>query len=797
MVSKDSEGYPEQLCATEEISELACPNLYLNREINWLDFDAKVLDEATDAGLPLLEQLKFLSIFYNNLDEFFMVRVANIYRQYRSGAVSSSPDRMTPAKQLAEIRRKVLILVSRAQEHWRKRLAPQLHDKGVRLMRYADLSEKQRKFLDGYFRNEIYPILTPQAIDPGHPFPTISNTSLNFIIQLRSRDGVTRFARLKCPNNISRFVFIPRNKEAKTYASLGFNANVRDSDIILLEDLIAEYLGALFPGNTVVNAGLFRITRNTDVEIEEDEADDLLEAVKDLVEQRRFGDVVRLEIAHGTAKELSAFLTERLGMQPFQIYRVKGPLAFSELMALYGVDRPGLKESPFYGRTPSVFQEGDIYAHIQSRDVFLFHPYDSFTPVLDFIRAAPARTPASSPSSRRSTAWATLRPSCGPSSRPGAPAQAGHRRGRAQGPFRRGTQHHLGRGDWRRPGVNVVYGLVGMKIHAKLCLVVRREPDGVATLRAHRHGELQPLHRQDLHRHGPDRPPRPNIGADVTDLFNVMTGYAHREQYRELLVSPLSMRRSLLDMIQRETALHQQNGNGEIIFKCNQLVDKHVIRALYRASMEGVRVRLQVRGICCLRPGVKGISDNIEVTSIVGRFLEHTRVYWFNANGEGRLYIGSADIMPRNLDRRIEVLAAHPRSRIAGVPAQRYFGNTPPRQSADVAPSGRRHLLPHQARQGRRTRQRTGNHDAPQPGVCLILKRSKGKTMTMHTEDQLQEPAGRTQSDPGETPRQNGENRPRRRIAAQAEARPQEAPKGPAPEPVQESAPEPAAVAER
>ena len=340
MVSKDSEGYPEQLCATEEISELACPNLYLNREINWLDFDAKVLDEATDAGLPLLEQLKFLSIFYNNLDEFFMVRVANIYRQYRSGAVSSSPDRMTPAKQLAEIRRKVLILVSRAQEHWRKRLAPQLHDKGVRLMRYADLSEKQRKFLDGYFRNEIYPILTPQAIDPGHPFPTISNTSLNFIIQLRSRDGVTRFARLKCPNNISRFVFIPRNKEAKTYASLGFNANVRDSDIILLEDLIAEYLGALFPGNTVVNAGLFRITRNTDVEIEEDEADDLLEAVKDLVEQRRFGDVVRLEIAHGTAKELSAFLTERLGMQPFQIYRVKGPLAFSELMALYGVDRP-------------------------------------------------------------------------------------------------------------------------------------------------------------------------------------------------------------------------------------------------------------------------------------------------------------------------------------------------------------------------------------------------------------------------------------------------------------------------
>ena len=567
--------------------------------------------------------------------------------------IYGNADRMTPAKQLAEIRRKVLILVSRAQEHWRKRLAPQLHDKGVRLMRYADLSEKQRKFLDGYFRNEIYPILTPQAIDPGHPFPTISNTSLNFIIQLRSRDGVTRFARLKCPNNISRFVFIPRNKEAKTYASLGFNANVRDSDIILLEDLIAEYLGALFPGNTVVNAGLFRITRNTDVEIEEDEADDLLEAVKDLVEQRRFGDVVRLEIAHGTAKELSAFLTERLGMQPFQIYRVKGPLAFSELMALYGVDRPGLKESPFYGRTPSVFQEGDIYAHIQSRDVFLFHPYDSFTPVLDFIRRSSEdpgviaikqtlyRVGNASPivkaliearrSGKQVTAVVELK------------ARFDEERNITWAE------------EMEKAGVNVVYGLVGMKIHAKLCLVVRREPEGVSRYVHIGTGNYNPSTAKMYTDMGLITA-NPNICADVTDLFNVMTGYAHREQYRELLVSPLSMRRSLLDMIQRETALHQQNGNGEIIFKCNQLVDKHVIRALYRASMEGVRVRLQVRGICCLRPGVKGISDNIEVTSIVGRFLEHTRVYWFNANGEGRLYIGSADIMPRNLDRSIEVL---------------------------------------------------------------------------------------------------------------------------------------------
>ena len=653
VVSKDSEGYPEQLCATEEISELACPNLYLNREINWLDFDAKVLDEATDAGLPLLEQLKFLSIFYNNLDEFFMVRVANIYRQYRSGAVSSSPDRMTPAKQLAEIRRKVLILVSRAQEHWRKRLAPQLHDKGVRLMRYADLSEKQRKFLDGYFRNEIYPILTPQAIDPGHPFPTISNTSLNFIIQLRSRDGVTRFARLKCPNNISRFVFIPRNKEAKTYASLGFNANVRDSDIILLEDLIAEYLGALFPGNTVVNAGLFRITRNTDVEIEEDEADDLLEAVKDLVEQRRFGDVVRLEIAHKASRELVDFLARRLRLQPFQIYRIKGPMGFSEFMTLYNVDRPQLKTPGIQGHISRLFQEGDMFGHLRKRDVVLFHPYDSFKAVLDFIRRA-----CEDPNvlAIKQTLYRAGNDS--PIVRALIEAR---RRGKqvvavVELKARFDEERNI---TWaeelEKEGVNVVYGFIGLKVHAKLCLVVRREA-GHITRYVHIGTGNYNASTAKIYTDMGLITSNEDICADVTDLFNVMTGYADRDLYRKLLVSPQAMRGPLMEMIRREIELHKRYGNGEIIFKCNQLVDAGIIRALYRASMAGVRVRLQVRGICCLRPGLPGISENITVTSIVGRFLEHSRIYWFHANGEDIMYIGSADLMPRNLDHRIEVL---------------------------------------------------------------------------------------------------------------------------------------------
>ena len=446
---------------------------------------------------------------------------------------------------------------------------------------------------------------------------------------------------------------MPRNKEAKTYASLGFNANVRDDDILLLEDLIEEYLGSLFPGNAVVCAGLFRITRNTDVEIEEDEADDLLEAVKDLVEQRRFGDVVRLEIAHGTSTELSAFLAKRLGIQPFQIYRIKGPLAFSELMALYGVDRPALKETPFYGVLPGVFQEGDLYAHVRGKDILLYHPYDGFAPVLDFIRRS--------------------------SEDPGVIAikQTLYRVGN-DSPIVRALIEARKRGkqvtavvelkarfdeernitwaeEMEKAGVNVVYGLVGMKIHAKLCLVVRRETDGV-TRYAHIGTGNYNASTAKMYTDMGLLTANPDVCADVTDLFNVMTGYAHREQYRELLVSPLSMRDALLDMIRNEIALHRQYGNGEIIFKCNQLVDKHLIRALYRASMAGVRVRLQVRGICCLRPGVPGVSENIEVTSIVGRFLEHARAYWFNANGEGSLYIGSADLMPRNLDRRIEVL---------------------------------------------------------------------------------------------------------------------------------------------
>lgn len=645
--------YLAMKCEEQEMRELACPNLYLNREINWLDFNSKVLDQATDPKMPLLEQLKFLTIFHNNLDEFFMVRVANVMRQYHSGVASTSPDKLTPARQLAEIRRRTMRLLAHAQEHWRKRLSKKLKDKGVRLVRFNDLSEKQRQFLNGYFSNEIYPILTPQAIDPAHPFPTISNISLNFLIQLQTEGGVIRFARLKCPNNLSRFVFIPRTKEAKTYASLGFSSNVRDDDILLMEDLIREHLGTLFPGNTVVSSGLFRITRNTDVEIEEDEADDLLEAVKDLVEQRRFGDIVRLEIAHGTSLELSEFLIKRLNLLPFQIYKVKGPLAFSDLITLYGVDRPSLKEEPYYPKTPSVFQEGDIYTHLRKADVFVYHPYESFTPVLDFIRLV-SKDPEVI--AIKQTLYRVGKDS---------PVVAALIEARRRGKQVTAVVELKARFDEERnitwaeelekAGVNVVYGLVGMKIHAKLCLAVRREAEGVTQYVHIGTGNYNPSTAKIYSDMGLFTA-NPEICSDVTDLFNVITGYAQRETYRQLLVSPVSMRNALLSEIEKTIELQQQTGKEYILFKCNQLVDKQLIRALYRASMAGVRIRLQVRGVCCLRPGVEGVSDTIEVTSIVGRFLEHTRVYWFSGGAKAKLYLGSADLMPRNLDRRVEVL---------------------------------------------------------------------------------------------------------------------------------------------
>lgn len=638
-------------CTEAEIRDLDCPGLYINREINWLEFNDRVLQCALDPDAPLLEQFKFLCIFCNNLDEFFMVRVANVFRQYRSGAAPSGPDRMSVARQLAEIRRRVMKMTATCQDHWRKRLQGQLADKGLSFVRYVELSEKQRRFLADYFNNEIYPVLTPQAIDPSHPFPTISNVSLNFLVHLLDKAGNSHYARVRCPGNVSRLIFVPHNKEGKSWAQLGLGSNMRDTDILLLEDLVQEYLTSLFPGYQVLSSGCFRITRNTDVEIEEDEADDLLEAVKDSVDQRRFGDVVRLETAHGMPADLREFLIRKLNLKPFQVYTVRGPMAFADLMPLYGVDKPSLKVPGTSGHLLQVHT--DIYTRIREGDVLLHHPYDSFTTVLDFIQTASVDPNVVA---IKQTLYRVGNNS---------PIVQSLVEARRRGKQVTAVVELKARFDEERnitwaeeleaAGVNVVYGIVGMKIHAKLCLVVRREESGLMRYVHIGTGNYNPNTARIYTDMGLLTCNR-DVCADVTDLFNVMTGYAVRTQYRRLLVSPNGMRDRLIELIRQEVEEHKRNGDGEIVLKCNQLVDQKIIRELYLASMAGVNVRLIIRGICCLRPGLPGVSSNITVTSIVGRFLEHARAYYFRAGGQGVLYMGSADLMPRNLDHRIEVL---------------------------------------------------------------------------------------------------------------------------------------------
>ncbi len=570
----------EKLCSKQEIVELSCPGLFLNRDINWLSFNAKVLQEALEPKVPLLEQLKFLSIFYNNLDEFFMVRVANLMRQYIGNVPNTAADKITPGRQLAEIRRQTLRLTAIAYEHWQKKLSRQLKERGVRIVRYVDLTKKQQKFLDDYFLDEIYPILTPQAIDPSHPMPVVANLTRNFIVQLLDRHGIIRYARLKVPNNVPRFLFSPRTKDAKNYAALGFSAHARDNDIIFTENLIRHHLGTLFPGLEIVAIGSFRITRNTDIEIEEDEADDLLEAIRDLVDQRRFGDVVRLEVSEDTPVDLRRFLMDHLGIRPFQVYRVKGPMAFSEMLDLYGLDKPSLKDEPLTPYVPSIFREevdSNIFDTISQKDILLYHPYDSFLPVQEFIQLASVDPGVIAIKQTLYRAG---------SSSPIIEALINARR---MGKQVTAVVELKARFDeernitWaeemERAGVHVVYGMPGMKIHAKLCLVIRREPSGVRRYAHLGTGNYNPFTAKiytDLSLFTAHK----EICADVSDLFNTMTGYAERDDYRQLLVSPVSLRKKLIEAINSERQKHLKYGNGKIFFKCNQLADKECIQAL-------------------------------------------------------------------------------------------------------------------------------------------------------------------------------------------------------------------------
>lgn len=632
---------------------LDSPSLYTNREISWIEFDRKVLETAEDRKVPLLDRVKFLAIFFNNLDEFYMVRVMNLQRQARSNVLPTGPDKMPPAKQLVEIRRRVGELLDEAEELWLKDLKPALEKKDVHFITYDELTGVRRQMVDKYFETEILPVLTPQGVDAGRPFPMISSRSINFVIELRSTDPSDEksyFARLKNPNNVPRFLFVPKDltgEETIDFAS-------GDGDILMMEDLVANRMGMLFPGYKVKNYGMFRVTRNTDGEIEEDEADDLLAAVRDYVEQRRFGSIVRVELARGMPLALQDFLISHLDVHPSQVVRLKMPLAFNDFMRLMKIDKPALKYPPFRANTPKPFDpEEDLFAEIRERDLMVFHPYDSFGCVLRFLRQAAVDPDV--------VAIKQTLYRCGSDSPVVRALLEARRRGKqvtavVELKARFDEEQNI---NWaeelERAGVNVVYGFAGLKIHAKLCLVVRREPKGMrryAHIGTGNYNASSAKIYTDLGLFTA----RDDICSDVQDLFNVMTGFGVIDNYRRIFVSPNHLRANITRLIREEAEIHRANGGGRIIMKCNQLVDQGIVRELYEASRAGVKIECVVRGICSLRPGIKNVSETISVHSIVGELLEHARIYYFEHGGEPVMYVGSADMMTRNLNGRIEVL---------------------------------------------------------------------------------------------------------------------------------------------
>ena len=633
------------------------PQLYVNRELSLLEFQRRVLEEAQDETVPLLERVKFLSIVGSNLDEFFMVRVAGLKRQVAESVLDCGPDGMLPAAQLGRIREKVADLLRSAHECLQRQILPALRKAGIHLVDYANLTSRQRSAVNKYFSETVFPTLTPLAFDPGRPFPHISNLSLNLAVLLRDREGTEHFARVKIPNSIPQLVAmgpVPPHKG-------GEGKRPERQYFVWLEQLVAANLDMLFPGMKILEAHPFHITRDAETAIQELEAGDLLESVEEGVWQRRFADVVRLEVNDAMPPAMLNILVENLEVSRDDIYQVSGPVALSRLRHLWAVDRPELKDPPFLPATPAVLvpeeEREDIFAAIRRGDILLHHPFDSFQPVVSFLQQA-AHDPAVLAIKltlyrvgRNAPVVETLLEAIGNEKQVAALVELKAR-------FDEESNIEWARA-LERDGVHVVYGLQGLKVHCKAALVVRQEGNLIRRYVHLSTGNYNSVTSQlytDIGMFTCDE----EIGADCTDLFNYLTGYSAKAEYRKLLVAPTNLRERLERLIKREIEHQRQGERGHLIFKMNALVDKRMIRLLYEASQAGVQVDLLVRGICCLRPGIRGVSENIRVTSIVGRFLEHSRIYYFrnagNGNGNEEIYLGSADLMPRNLNRRVEVM---------------------------------------------------------------------------------------------------------------------------------------------
>jgi polyphosphate kinase len=627
--------------------DLMAPSLYVNRELSWVRFNERVLEEAHDYRHPLLERVKFLSIFSSNLDEFFMIRMSGLYWQMQYGSVDAPPDGMTPLEQLTTVQQALAPLLAQHMACWERDIRPQLLDAGVHVVAYEEIPSSTKKHLRQYFMESIFPALTPLAFDAAHPFPHISNLCMNLAIVVKDPERGEQFARLKVPRLFPRLLRIPREQPP---------AHEPDADaarFIWVEEVIAANLDLLFPNCDIVAVYPFRVTRDADPDIEEDEAADLLLAIQESLRERHFGSAIRLEVSDHMPERIRLILLKNLHLAPEQLYAVQGSLGLADLMELTGLDRPELKHPPVPHKVSPVLMHPDIFTTLQQRDILLYHPYDSFTPVVDFLHTA-ARDP-------HVLAIKQTLYRVGPDS----PIVQALMEARANGKEVATLVELKARFDeennilWakelERAGVHVVYGMVGLKTHAKICLVVRREGDRLVRYVHLSTGNYNPTTAR-VYTDLALLTSNPTITSDATLLFNALTGYARHVGYHSLLVAPEGLREGILQRIERVIAYHRDKGQGSIAFKLNSLTDPACIQALYRASQAGVSVDLQVRGICSLRPGVEGVSDHITVTSLVGRFLEHSRIFYFRDGHEEEILLGSADLMPRNLDGRIEIL---------------------------------------------------------------------------------------------------------------------------------------------
>ncbi len=647
---------------TKDIN-LQDPQYYLSRELSWLEFNRRVLAEALDPQNPLLERLKFIAIFSSNLDEFFMVRVAGIKRQIEAQVNKVTADGRTPQEQLNAIHERLLPMVTEQHQYFEQQIRPELAQNGIHLLSYIDLNQEQRTYLKSYFDERIFPVLTPLAIDRSHPFPYLSNLSLNLAVVLKNPETKEElFARVKVPSSLPRFISLP--KELRVQENGEFSPWVG----IPIGQVIAHNLESLFPGMDIQDYYIFRITRDADLAVQEDEADDLLLAIEQELRKRRVGgSVVRLEINSSIPDYLRDLLVNELELESEDIYTVDGLMGLRDLMSFISLPLPELKDKPWTAVLPRWMKESediiasnpetdekDIFAILRQKDVLVHHPYHSFSAtVQQFINQA-----AHDPNvlAIKMTLYRTSGDSPIITALINAAENGKQVAVLVELKARFDEENNI---QWAKKleqtGVHVVYGLVGLKTHTKIVMVVRQEQDKI---RRYVHiGTGNYNHKTaKLYTDLGLLSACPDLGADLTDLFNFLTGYSRQQSYRKLLVAPVNMRKRFLELIRREIEQANQGKTGRIVVKLNSLVDPEIIATLYEASQAGVGIDLIIRGTCSLRPGLEGISDNIKVISIIGRFLEHSRIFYFYNGGQEEVYIGSADWMSRNLNRRVEAV---------------------------------------------------------------------------------------------------------------------------------------------